>query len=82
MFRDRRIEGKKKYLNQKIGKEEKIKMKVEVNLEFLKMEKYLIKLVLIIQRFMENFQKNLKIKFQEQIKIQNFGRLGYLLLCI
>ena len=39
------LEGKKTYLNRKHGSETKIKMKVVENLEFLKMEKYLKRLV-------------------------------------
>jgi len=39
------LKGKKIYLNQKSGSETKIKMKEEESLKFLKMEKYLKKLV-------------------------------------
>ena len=50
--------------------------------QFLKMVRYLRKLVLIFQRFMVNFLKNLEDKFPEQRKIQIFGHQVFPLLCI
>ena len=69
------------YLNIKIGKEEKNQMKVEVNSEFMKMEKYLTKLELISQKYMENFLKNLEIISQVQKIILNFGLQEFQWLC-
>ena len=68
-----KIEGKKKYIIQIAGKEIKIEMKVVVNLEYLKMEKFLTKLELIFLKSMENYQNNLRTRFLELTRVQNFG---------
>ena len=69
----KKLREKKIYLIQIAGKEIKIEMKVVVNLEYLKMEKFLTKLELIFLKSMENYQNNLKIRFLGLIRVQNFG---------
>ena len=72
----KKLREKKIYLIQIAGKEIKIEMKVVVNLEYLKMEKFLTKLELIFLKSMENYQNNLKIRFLGLIRVQNFGPLA------
>ena len=69
----KKLREKKIYLIQIAGKEIKKEMKVVVNLEYLKMEKFLTKLELIFLKSMENYQNNLKTRFLELTKVQNFG---------
>ena len=54
------------------------KMKAEANIEFYKVEKFLIKLELIFLKFMENFQNNFKKIYLVLKKIQDFGHLEFL----
>ena len=69
----KKLREKKIYLIQIAGKEIKIEMKVVVNLEYLKMEKFLTKLELIFLKSMENYQNNLRTRFLELTRVQNFG---------
>ena len=69
----KKLREKKIYLIQIAGNEMKKEMKVVVNLEYLKMEKFLTKLGLIFLKYMENYQNNLRIRFQELTRVQNFG---------
>ena len=69
---------KKFPLNQQFGKEILKKMKVVVNIEYLKMEKFLIKLVSTFLKFMESFQNNFKKIYLVLKKIQDFGHLEFL----
>ena len=69
----KKLREKKIYFIQIAGKEIKKKMKVVVNLEYLKMEKFLTKLELIFLKSMENYQNNLRTRFLELTRVQNFG---------
>ena len=64
--------GKRKFISTKWSKNKK-KMKEVVNIELLRMVKYLKKLVLTFPKYMENFQKNLDIKYLELKLILIFG---------
>ena len=69
----KKLREKKIYLIQIAGKGIKKEMKVVVNLEYLKMEKFLTKLELIFLKSMENYQNNLRTRFLELTRVQNFG---------
>ena len=69
----KKLREKKIYLIQIAGKEIKKEMKVVVSLEYLKMEKFLTKLELIFLKSMENCRNNLRIRFLELTRVQNFG---------
>ena len=73
------IEKKKIFSDQIFGKEELKVMRAVVNLEYLKMGKFLKKSELTFQKFTGISQKNLKIRYLEPTKIQDFGHQVYLL---
>ena len=68
-----KIEGKKNIFNSNSWERNKKRDEVVVSLEYLKMEKFLTKLELIFLKSMENYQNNLRIRFLELTRVQNFG---------
>ena len=71
------LEKKKLTSNQRLGKETIKKMRVVVNIEFYKMEKFLKRLGSTFQGCTEGFQNNFKKIYPGQKEIQNFGLLEY-----
>ena len=74
----KKFEKNKVSFKSTVWKRDAKKMKVVVNIEYSKMEKFLIKLVSTFPKFMESFQNNFKKIYLVPKKIQDFGHLEFL----